>query len=408
MSKVVITGMGTINPVAKSKEEFLDALKNDRNGISLIDSFDVGELMVKIAGQIKDFNPKLYMDRRKARKFDRYLQLGIAAANEALEDSGLLATDDWKEQAAVTVSSGIGGINTELKEFYELYDNGPRYVSPFLIPMIITNMLAGVLSMEYNLKGPNFATVSACASSLHSMIVGTMLIESGQADVAIVGGVESAVNLAGIVGFSNMMALSKKNDVPEKASRPFDKDRDGFVLSEGTGILVFESEEHARKRNADIYAYVKGYGMSADAHDFSASDPEGNGPALAMQRALHKSNLKISDIDMINAHATGTPLGDISEAKAIKKVFGDLAPMVQATKSLIGHTIAGSGAIELIGAILQSKNGFVHGMPNLENVDEVIGKMNFTYKNKSADIKTILKNSFGFGGQNASIIVEVM
>ena len=408
MKKVVVTGMGTINPVAKSKEEFLTALQADKSGISRIETFDTTELTVKIAGQVKDFNPKLYMDRRKSRKFDRFLQLGLAASKEAFEDSGLLDCKGWEKNTAVTLSSGIGGVDTEIKEFFEMYENGPRYVSPFLIPMIITNMMAGVVSMEYKLNGPNFATVSACASALHSMSVGAMLIETGKADVAVVGGVEAAVNVAGIVGFTNMMALSKRNGEPERASRPFDKDRDGFVLSEGSGVLIFESEEHAKKRGAKIYATVKGYGMSSDAHDFSASDPEGIGPALAMTRALDAAVMLPGDIELISAHATGTPLGDISEAKAIQKVFKGSQPMVQATKSLIGHAIAGSGAIETIGAILQAENGFVHGMPNLNTVDEEIGEMNYTFKNKAERFRTILKNSFGFGGQNASIIFEVI
>jgi 3-oxoacyl-[acyl-carrier-protein] synthase II len=408
MRKVVITGMGTINPIAKSKTEFLESLKNDKIGISTIDSFDTADLLVKFAGQVKDFNPKLYMDRRKARKFDRFLQLGLAATKEAFEDSGLLEAEGWCERTAVTVSSGIGGANTELKEFYELFENGPRYVSPFLIPMIITNMIAGVISMEYGLNGPSFATVSACASSLHSMAIGAMLIESGKADVVVTGGVEAAVNRIGIVGFSNMMALSKRNDDPERSSRPFDKDRDGFVLSEGSGVLIFESEEFAMSRNADIYGYVKGYGMSSDAHDYSASDPDGKGPALAMKRALADAKMSPSDIELVSAHATGTPVGDISEGGAIKGVFGDLLPMIQATKSLIGHTIAGSGAIETIGAILQSKNNFVHGMPNLKTIDEKIGDLNYTYNNRERGFKTFMKNSFGFGGQNASIIIEVI
>ncbi len=408
MKKIAITGLGTINPVAKNKSDFLTALKKETSGISEIKSFDTSQIPVKIAGEIHDFNPKLYMDRRKAKKFDRFLQLGLAATKEAFEDAGLNTVDDWKETGAVTVSSGIGGVHTEMREFYELYKNGPRYVSPFLIPMIITNMMAGVIAMEYNLNGPNFAPVSACASSLHSLIAGAMLIQTQKCDVAITGGVDAAVTLPGIVGFSNMMALSKRNDEPEKASRPFDKERDGFVMSEGSGVIILESEEHALKRNAPIYGYVLGYGMSADAHDYSASDPNGKGPAFAIKRALDSGKISANQIDLINTHGTGTPVGDNSEGKAIQSVFSNHKPLIQSTKTLIGHTIAGSGAIETIAGILQAKEGFVHGMPNLKEPDDNLKDLNFVYQKKEQKIKTFMKNSFGFGGQNASIIVEVV
>ncbi len=408
MRKVVITGLGTINPVAKNKDEFLTALQNEKSGIDEIKSFDTSEIPVKIAGEIKDFNPKLYMDRRKAKKFDRFLQLGLAATKEAFEDSGLNDYDEWRETGAVTVSSGIGGVHTEMREFYELYKNGPRYVSPFLIPMVITNMMAGVVAMEYGLNGPNFAPVSACASSLHSLIMGAMLIETGKCEVAITGGVDAAVTLPGIIGFSNMMALSRKNSTPQKASRPFDKERDGFVMSEGSGIIIIESEEHAKKRNAPIYGYLHGYGMSADAHDYSASDPEGKGPALAIKRALESAHLSCRDIDLINTHGTGTPIGDNSEGKAINSVFLTSKPLIQSTKTMIGHTIAGSGAIETIAGILQAKAGFVHGMQNLNEPDDNLKDLNFVYEKKEEKINCFMKNSFGFGGQNASIIVEVI
>ncbi|MEA1884967.1 MAG: beta-ketoacyl-[acyl-carrier-protein] synthase family protein [Thermotogota bacterium] len=408
MKKIAITGLGTINPVAKNTSDFLSALKKEKSGISEIKSFDTSQIPVKIAGEIHDFNPKLYMDRRKAKKFDRFLQLGLAATKEAFEDAGLNAVDDWKESGAVTVSSGIGGVHTEMREFYELYKNGPRYVSPFLIPMIITNMMAGVIAMEYGLNGPNFAPVSACASSLHSLITGAMLIETQKCDVAITGGVDAAVTLPGIIGFSNMMALSKRNDEPEKASRPFDKDRDGFVMSEGSGVIILESEEHALKRNAPIYGYLLGYGMSADAHDYSASDPNGKGPAFAIKRALDSGKISADQIDLINTHGTGTPVGDNSEGKAIQSVFINHKTLIQSTKTLIGHTIAGSGAIETIAGILQAKEGFVHGMPNLKEPDDILKDLNFVYQKKEQKIKRFMKNSFGFGGQNASIIVEVV
>lgn len=408
MKRIAITGLGTINPVAKNTKEFITALMNEKSGIESIKSFETNQIPVKIAGEIKDFNPKLYMDRRKAKKFDRFLQLGLAATKEAYEDANLNDFDDWKETGAVTVTSGIGGVQTQMREFYELYKNGPRYVSPFLIPMIITNMMAGVVAMEYGLNGPNFAPVSACASSLHSLITGAMLIETEKSQVAITGGVDAAVSLPGIIGFSNMMALSKRNDAPEKASRPFDKERDGFVMSEGSGIIILESEEHALKRNAPIYGYLLGYGMSADAHDYSASDPNGKGPSLAIKRALESARIPVDHIDLINTHGTGTPVGDNSEGKAIQSVFLNHKPLIQSTKTFIGHTIAGSGSIETIAGILQAKEGFVHGMPNLKEPDDNLKDLNFVYKKSNTKIKTFMKNSFGFGGQNASVIVEVI
>ncbi|HPF16071.1 MAG TPA: beta-ketoacyl-ACP synthase II [Thermotogota bacterium] len=407
MKRIAITGLGTVNPVANNIMDFTKALKQERSGIDLIRSFDASEIPVKIAGEIQDFDPKQYMDRRKAKKFDRFLQLGLAATKQAYEDAKLNESDDWKESGAVTVSSGIGGVHTEMREFYELYQNGPRYVSPFMIPMIITNMMAGVIAMEYGLNGPNFAPVSACASSLHSLITGAMLIETGKCEVAITGGVDAAVTLPGIIGFANMMALSRRNDFPQKASRPFDKQRDGFVMSEGSGVIVLESEEHAKKRNARIYGYLKGYGMSADAHDYSASDPEGKGPSLAIRRALDCAQLSPESIELINTHGTGTPVGDVSEGKAVQNVFINHRPLIQSTKTLIGHTIAGSGAIETIAGILQAREGFIHGMPNLNEPDDDLKDLNFVYQKQQYPIHLFMKNSFGFGGQNASIIVEV-
>ncbi|MFW6262621.1 MAG: beta-ketoacyl-[acyl-carrier-protein] synthase family protein [Thermotogota bacterium] len=408
MKKVAITGLGTINPIAKNTVEFTRALKEEKSGINKIISFDASQIPVKIAGEVKDFNPKLFMDRRKAKKFDRFLQLGLAATKEAFEDARLKDVDDWKEMGAVTVSSGIGGVHTEMREFYELYQNGPRYVSPFLIPMIITNMMAGIIAMEYGLNGPNFAPVSACASSLHSLICGAMLIESQQCEVAITGGVDAAVTLPGIIGFSNMMALSRRNEAPDQASRPFDKERDGFVMSEGSGVIILESEEHAKRRNAPIYGYILGYGMSADAHDYSASDPEGKGPALAIKRALESATISPEKVELINTHGTGTPVGDNSEGKAIQSVFATHKPVIQSTKTLIGHTIAGSGSIETIAGILQAKEGFIHGMPNLNEPDDNLKELNFAYQKQQKKFKTFIKNSFGFGGQNASIVVEVI
>ena len=406
MHKVVITGMGTINPIAKNTQEFLEGLKEMRSGIDKITQFDPSNHKVKIAAEIKDFDPQEYMDRKTAKRYDRFLQLAVAASDEAIEDAGLSQDQDWRENAAVIIGSGIGGFKTLYHEFGVMNEKGPKYVSPFLIPMMIADMASGVVSIRHKLKGPNFTTVSACASAVHSIISSVMLIRSGEVDVAITGGSEAVIDPIPIAAFANMMALSQRNDEPQKASRPFDKDRDGFVMGEGAGILVLESEEHAKARGAKIYGYIAGYGMTGDAYHISQSDPEGEGAARAIKNALKMAELDPSKVDLINCHATSTPVGDNSEVKAIKKIFGEFAdkPYLQSTKTLIGHTLGAAGAIELIALVIESHNHFVHGMPNLEEPDEEMKTLNIPRKTQDAKVDVILKNSFGFGGHNASLI----
>ncbi|MDK2906711.1 MAG: 3-oxoacyl-[acyl-carrier-protein] synthase [Petrotoga sp.] len=406
MHKVVITGMGTINPIAKNTQEFLEGLKEMRSGIDKITQFDPSNHKVKIAAEIKDFDPQEYMDRKTAKRYDRFLQLAVAASDEAIEDAGLSQDQDWRENAAVIIGSGIGGFKTLYHEFGVMNEKGPKYVSPFLIPMMIADMASGVVSIRHKLKGPNFTTVSACASAVHSIISSVMLIRSGEVDVAITGGSEAVIDPMPIAAFANMMALSQRNDEPQKASRPFDKDRDGFVMGEGAGILVLESEEHAKARGAKIYGYIAGYGMTGDAYHISQSDPEGEGAARAIKNALKMAELDPSKVDLINCHATSTPVGDNSEVKAIKKIFGEFAdkPYLQSTKTLIGHTLGAAGAIELIALVIESHNHFVHGMPNLEEPDEEMKTLNIPRKTQDAKVDVILKNSFGFGGHNASLI----
>jgi len=406
MHKVVITGMGTINSIAKNTEEFLEGLKEMKNGIDKITQFDTSDHKVKIAAEIKDFDPQEYMDRKTAKRYDRFLQLAIAASDEAIEDAGLSQDQDWRENAAVIIGSGIGGFRTLYREFGVMNKKGPKYVSPFLIPMMIADMASGVVSIRHKLKGPNFTTVSACASAVHSIISSVMLIRSGEVDVAITGGSEAVIDPMPIAAFANMMALSQRNDEPKKASRPFDKDRDGFVMGEGAGILVLESEEHAKARGAKIYGYIAGYGMTGDAYHISQSDPEGEGAARAMKNALKMAELDPSEVDLVNCHATSTPVGDNSEVKAIKKIFGEFAdkPYLQSTKTLIGHTLGAAGAIELIASVIESQNHFVHGMPNLEESDEEMKTLNIPRETQDAQVNIILKNSFGFGGHNASLI----
>ena len=406
MHKVVITGMGTINPIAKNTQGFLEGLKEMRSGIDKITQFDTSDHKVKIAAEIKDFDPEEYMDRKTAKRYDRFLQLAVAASDEAIEDAGLSQDQDWRENAAVIIGSGIGGFKTLYHEFGVMNEKGPKYVSPFLIPMMIADMASGVVSIRHKLKGPNFTTVSACASAVHSIISSVMLIRSGEVDVAITGGSEAVIDPMPIAAFANMMALSQRNDEPQKASRPFDKDRDGFVMGEGAGILVLESEEHAKARGAKIYGYIAGYGMTGDAYHISQSDPEGEGAARAIKNALKMAELDPSKVDLINCHATSTPVGDNSEVKAIKKIFGEFAdkPYLQSTKTLIGHTLGAAGAIELIALVIESHNHFVHGMPNLEEPDEEMKTLNIPRKTQDAKVDVILKNSFGFGGHNASLI----
>ncbi|PNR96638.1 beta-ketoacyl-ACP synthase II [Petrotoga sp. 9PWA.NaAc.5.4] len=406
MPRVAVTGIGTVNSIAKDIEEFSTGLKEMKNGIDFITQFDTTDHKVKIAAEIKDFDPEKYLDKRTAKRYDRFLQLAIAASDEAIKDAKLKDEDDWKENTAVIIGSGIGGFKTLYHEFHVMNEKGPKYVSPFLIPMMIADMASGVVAIHYGLKGPNFSTVSACASAVHSIISSAMMIKNGEIEVAVTGGSEAVIDPMPIAAFANMMALSQRNDDPKKASRPFDKERDGFVMGEGAGILILESEEHAKTRGARIYGYLDGYGMTGDAYHISQSEPNGEGAARAMKRALEMANLDPSQIDLVNCHATSTPVGDNSEIRALRSIFGKevVRPYIQSTKALIGHTLGAAGAIELIAAILESRDNFVHGMPNLEEPDEEMKDLNISKKTTTAEIKTVLKNSFGFGGHNASII----
>jgi 3-oxoacyl-[acyl-carrier-protein] synthase II len=406
MKKVVITGIGTVNSIAKNCDEFVKGLKDMKIGIDKITQFDTTDHKVKIAAEIKDFDPQKYLDKKTAKRYDRFLQLAIAASDEAIKDSGLENDGEWKENAAVIIGSGIGGFKTLYHEFHVMEEKGPKFVSPFLIPMMIADMASGVVSIKHQLKGPNFTTVSACASAVHSIISSVMLIKSGEVDVAITGGSEAVIDPMPIAAFANMTALSQRNDEPQKASRPFDKERDGFVMGEGAGVLVLESEEHAKARGAKIYGYIAGYGMTGDAYHISQTDPQGTGAARAIKNALDMAKIDPSEVDLINCHATSTPVGDESEVRAIRNVFGKKAtnPIMQSTKTLIGHSLGAAGAVELIASILESQNEFAHGMPNLDNPDEEMKDLNIPKETKNQRINVVLKNSFGFGGHNASLI----
>ncbi|HOK33009.1 MAG: beta-ketoacyl-ACP synthase II [Fervidobacterium sp.] len=405
MRRVVITGMGTINPIAKNLEEFETNLKEMKIGIDVITSFDASNLPVRIAAEVKDFKPDDYMDRKLVKRLDRYSQFALAAAKQAVEMSGI-DLEKYSERTGVLMSSGMGGFITLAEQNEVLRERGPERVSPFLIPMILINMASGVIAIEMGLKGPNFAPVSACATSVHSIALGAMLIRHGYADVVIAGGSEATIAPLPIAGFASMRALSTRNEDPSRASRPFDKSRDGFVMGEGAGALILEAEEVAKARGARIVAEIKGFAMNDDAYHFSAPNPEAKGSTAAMKMALEDAKISADQIDFVSCHATSTPAGDEVELKAIENVFGDRVRdiYVNSTKALTGHLLGAAGVMETIGAIIQMNSGFVHGMPNLEELDGP-EYFNIPRETVSANIRNFIKNSFGFGGHNASIVV---
>lgn len=404
--RVVVTGVGVISPIGCSLEAFAQNLRKMHIGIDKITSFDASNLPVKIAAEVRDFKPEDYMDRKLVKRLDRFNQFAVAAARQAVIMSEL-DFNGIEERVAVLVSSGMGGFLTLAEQNEVMKEKGPDRVSPFLIPMILINMASGVIAMEFGLKGPNFAPVSACATSVHSIALGAMLIRHGYADVAIVGGSEATIAPLPIAGFASMRALSTRNDEPKKASRPFDKARDGFVMGEGAGILVLESEEFARARGAKIIAEIKGYAMNDDAYHFSAPDPEARGSTRVMKMAIDDAGLSINEIDFVSCHATSTPAGDEVELKAIENVFGERVKdiYVNSTKTLTGHLLGAAGVVETIASIVQMNEGFVHGMPNLEELD---GPDYFNIPRttvEGVEIRNFIKNSFGFGGHNASLVV---
>ncbi len=400
----MVTGIGVIAPSGIGKENFWNGLLSSKSFITKISAFDPSDFRTQIAGEVKDFDPKKYMDPKSARRYDRYTQLGVAAAKEAVEDAAL--TQKELETAGVVVASGVGGIISLEKEIKTMMEKGPSRVSPFLVPMMIADTLAGTIATIYGAKGPNFATVSACASSAHAMITAATIIRNGEADVVITGGAEAPISPISVAAFGNMKALSARNDEPERASRPFDKDRDGFVMGEGAGVLVFESLESALKRGAKIYGEIKGYGMSADAYHMVQPDPQGRGAASAMKKAVEMSGLPLEEIDYVNAHGTSTPVGDVAEMKAVKTVFGERVKsiVVNSNKSQIGHLLGAAGAVEFIASLMSMKNSIIPPTVNLENKDPQIDVNCVANEPLKMEIRNFISNSFGFGGHNASII----
>lgn len=409
MRRVVVTGLGAITPLGNNVQDFWNALIEGVSGSDWITHFDTEKFKTKFACEVKDYNVQDHFDRKEARKLDRYAQYAMIAAHEAYLDAGLDTADLDKDRAGVIWASGIGGIETFKKEIegYLAGDGTPRF-SPFFIPKMISDIAAGHISMKYGYRGPNYATVSACASSTNAIIDAFNLIRLDMADLFISGGSEASVNEPGVGGFNSMQAMSTDNDNYKTASRPFDMARDGFVIGEGGGGLILEELEHAKKRGAKIYAELIGGGLSADAHHLTAPHPEGDGAALVMKNAIRDAKISPEEIDYVNVHGTATPLGDISEIKAIKRIFGDHAYElnISATKSMTGHLLGAAGAIEAMAVILSIVHGIVPPTINLQNLDpEIDPKLNLTAnKAQKRDVKVGLSNTFGFGGHNTSAI----
>ncbi|MEA4984361.1 3-oxoacyl-[acyl-carrier-protein] synthase 2 [bioreactor metagenome] len=414
LKRVVVTGLGAVTPLGNTIPEFWNSIINGKSGASLITRFDTTNFKTKFACQVKDFDPNQHFDRKEARKMDIYAQLAMVSAKEAIEHSGLdLETVD-KDEVGVIFSAGIGGITTfeqEIGYYYQNLENGPKF-NPFFIPKMISDIAAGQISITYGFRGPNYSIASACASSTNALIDAFNYIRLGKANVMITGGAESALTPGGVGGFNALTALSTRNDSPETASRPFSGSRDGFVMGEGAGCLVFEELEHALARGANIICEVVGGGLSADAYHLTATHPDGLGAMLVMKRALKDAGLKPEDIDYINVHGTSTPVGDPSEAKAIKDVFGDHAYKlnISSTKSMTGHLLGAAGAVEAIVAVLSVQDDIVPPTINHEEGDndpEIDYNLNFTFnKAQKRTVNAALSNTFGFGGHNASLIVK--
>ena len=413
MKRVVITGMGIVSPVGTGIEYAWKNILDGVSGVRKIDTFDASDLTSQIAGlpvigtEPGQYNPDAVVDAREQRKMDKSIIYGMVAADEAMRDAGLAEYDGDKTRMGVSIGAGIGGLNTIYDNCVELYANGPRHISPFFIPKVIINMTAGHVSIKYGLKGPNLSVVTACASAAHSIGEAVRLIQHGDADVMVAGGAEGAVGKIGVAGFCAMKALSTRNDEPTKASRPWDKDRDGFVMAEGSGILVLEEYEHAVARGAKIYAEVAGYGLSGDAYHITAPAPGGEGGLRAMQAALKDAGIAPADVDYINAHGTSTGLGDLGELSAVKNLFAGTDVSMSSTKSMTGHLLGAAGAVEAIFCVLAIRDGIVPPTINLENPEDEVGDFDLVPNvAKQRKVDVALSNSFGFGGTNASLVIK--
>lgn len=411
MRRVVITGIGALTPIGNTYTEYVEGLQKGVSGAGKITRFDASLFKVRFACELKNFDIEKFIPRKDARRLDPFAQYALVVAEEAMQMSGLDVNTIDLDRAGVVWGSGIGGFETMEHDISEaaLWNGEPRY-SPFLIPKLITDIAPGHISIKYGFRGVNYATVSACASSTHSIIASFDYIRMGRADIMITGGSEAAVTKASVGGFASMKAMSERNDSPETASRPFDRDRDGFVLGEGAGALVLEEYEHAKKRGATIYGEIIGAGMTADAYHMTAPHPEGIGARNVMNLAIKDAGINPEDVDYVNVHGTSTPLGDVAETKAIQAVFGDSAYKlnISSTKSMTGHLLGGAGAIETIAGIAAINEGFVPPTINHFTDDPAFdSKLNFTFNQpQERKLNVVLSNTFGFGGHNASVIIK--
>lgn len=408
LKRVVVTGLGIISPVGTGIESFWSSLTAGISGIGPVTRFDPAHFSTKIAGEVKDFEPTRYIDKKEARRMDRFTQFAVAATGMAVEDASLNFEDEDKDRIGVILGSGVGGIETMEEQARVLAEKGPGRISPVFVPMMIANMGAGQVAIRYCLRGPNSTSVSACASSSNAIGDAFKMLQYGRADVMITGGAEAAITPLAMAGFIQMKAMSTRNEEPEKASRPFDQERDGFVIGEGAAILILETLEHALKRGARIYAELAGYGSTCDAYHMTAPDPEGHGAANSMREALADADIKPSEVDYINAHATATPLGDKAETLAIKSVFSSHAAKVaiSSTKSMTGHLLGASGGLEAMVCVLAIQEGTIPPTINYEQPDPDCDLDYVPNTARKAKVDVALSNSFGFGGHNATLVFK--
>ena len=406
--RVVITGLGVVSPIGIGKDNFFQSLKEGKSGVDVITKFDTEGLSTKIAAEVKDFNPLDFIDKKEAKRMDRYTQFAVAASKMAIEDASLDINALDQDRFGVCIGSGIGGLETLESQYNVMIEKGPGRVSPFFIPMMISNIAAGCVSMTFNAKGPNMTVVTACASATNAIGEAYKIIQRNDADIMITGGTEASITPMAIAGFCSMKALSQRNEEPKKASRPFDKDRDGFVMGEGAGILILEDLEHAIKRGARIYAEIIGYGATADAYHITAPAPDGEGAYKAMRKAVEDAGIDPKEIDYINAHGTSTELNDKFETMAIKRLMGDSAykVMVSSTKSMTGHLLGAAGGIEAIACLMAITEGIVPPTINYEVLDENCDLDYVPNHARKAEVNYAMSNSLGFGGHNASILLK--
>ena len=406
--RVVITGLGILSPVGNGLKENWEAISSGKSGIGPITRFDTTEFASKIAGEVKNFNPEDYIDKKEIKKMDTFLHYALAVGQMAMKDSGLKIDDSNAERVGVLVGSGLGGLETIEKYHTLLLEKGPKKISPFFIPMLIVNLAPGHISMHFGCKGPNTSIVTACATGNHSIGEAFKIIQRGDADAMIAGGVESTITPLAVGGFCSMKALSTRNDEPQKASRPFEKDRNGFVIAEGAGVVVLEELESAKKRGADIKAELIGFACNADAHHMTAPSPGGEGAARCMNLALKDAKLNADDIDYVNAHGTSTYMNDISETQGMKKVFGDYARKlsISSTKSMTGHLLGAAGGVEAVFSVLTILNSVIPPTINYETPDPECDLDYVPNTAREKDVNTVMSNSFGFGGTNATLIFK--